>query len=84
MKEVLQNAPLDLQSFRSEVKGMHFADRKFQCLAVRGKETVDMDILITPGNGDRKIMHPIGITSEPVTRIMKGNHFSNSDENLPK
>ena len=30
------------------------------------KETVNKDILITSRNGDRKIMQPIRITSEPA------------------
>ena len=33
------------------------------------KETVDIDILMTSGNSDRKIMQPIRITSGPFTRI---------------
>ena len=35
------------------------------------KETVDIDILVTFRNGDRKIMRPIGITSWPATRMLK-------------
>ena len=35
------------------------------------KETVDIDILVTSGNGDRKIMQSIRITSRPVPRIRK-------------
>ena len=38
-----------------------------------GKETVDMDILVTSRNGDRKIMQSIRITSRyekyPITVI---------------
>ena len=30
-----------------------------------GKETVEIDILVTPRNGDRKIMQSIRITSRP-------------------
>ena len=40
------------------------------------KETVDIDILVTSRNGDRKIMQPIRITSRPPSRIRKWNQFS--------
>ena len=43
------------------------------------KETIVIDILnilITSGNGDRKIMQPIKIRSETPTRISKWNQFS--------
>ena len=36
----------------------------------------DIDILIISKNGDRKIMHPIAITTGPVTRMRKWNRFS--------
>ena len=36
----------------------------------------DIDILIISKNGDRKIMHPIAITTGPVTRMRKWNGFS--------
>ena len=32
------------------------------------KETVDIDILVTSGNGDRKIMQSMRITSRPASR----------------
>ena len=32
------------------------------------KETADIDILVTSGNGDRKIMQSIRITSRPPSR----------------
>ena len=35
------------------------------------KETVDIDILVTSRNGDRKIMQSIRITSTPPSRIRK-------------
>ena len=35
------------------------------------KETIDIDVLVTSGIGDRKIMQSIRITSRPVTRIRK-------------
>ena len=37
------------------------------------KETVDIDILVTSRNGDRKIMQPIRITSRPPSRKRKWN-----------
>ena len=39
------------------------------------KETVDIDILVTPRNGDRKIMKSITITSRPPSRKRKWNHL---------
>ena len=42
-----------------------------------GKETVDIEILITSRRkDDRKIMQPIKITSETATRMRKWNQFS--------
>ena len=35
------------------------------------KETVDIDILVTSRNGDRKIMQSIRITGRPPSRIRK-------------
>ena len=40
------------------------------------KETVDIDILVTSRNGDRKIMQSIRITSRPPSRISNWNQFS--------
>ena len=40
------------------------------------KETVDINILITSRNENRKIMQFITITSGPHTRIRKWNQFS--------
>ena len=40
------------------------------------KETVDIDILVTSRNGDRKIMQSIRITSRPPSRIRKWNQFN--------
>ena len=42
------------------------------------KETVDIDILVTTRNGNRKIMHSIKITSRPPSRIRNWNQFSQS------
>ena len=35
------------------------------------KETIDIDVLVTSGIGDRKIMQSIRITSRPVSRTKK-------------
>ena len=40
------------------------------------KETVDIDILVTSRNGDRKIMQSIRITSRPPTSKIKWNQLS--------
>ena len=45
---------------------------EFSCVR---KETVDIDILVTSRNGDRKIMQSIRITSRPTLRIRKRNQF---------
>ena len=40
------------------------------------KETVDIDILVTSRNGDRKIIQSIRITSRPTSRKRKWNNLS--------
>ena len=40
------------------------------------KETVDIDILVTSRNGDRKIMQSIRITSRPPSRKKKWKQLS--------
>ena len=40
------------------------------------KETVDIDILVTSRNGDRRIMQSIRITSRPPSRKKKWNQLS--------
>ena len=47
----------------------------FQSLVVQGKKTVDVHILVTSRNGDRKVIHSIRITSRPSSRIWKWNQF---------
>ena len=42
----------------------------------RRKEIVDIDILITSRNGDRKIEQPIRITNGPPERMWKWKQFS--------
>ena len=57
--------------------------KEFHTLTVR-KETVDIDILLTYRDGDRKITQFIRITSKLPSRIRKWNQLSHSDEHLPK
>ena len=40
------------------------------------KETVDIDIIVTSRNGDRKTIQSIRITTIPTSRIRKWNRFS--------
>ena len=40
------------------------------------KETVDIDIIVTSRNGDRKIMQSIRITNRPLSRKKKWNQLS--------
>ena len=40
------------------------------------EETIDIDILVTSRNGDRKFMQSIRITSRPPSRIRKWNQFN--------
>ena len=46
---------------------------EFRCAR---KETVDIDILVTSRNGDRKIMQSIRITSRPPSRKRNWNQLS--------
>ena len=63
---------LDLNSFRSQVKGKYSIDREFQSLAVQGKKLFT-DILVTSRNGHRKSIQSIRITSRPPLRKEKWN-----------
>ena len=40
------------------------------------KETVDIDIIVTSRNGDRKIMQSVRLTSRPPSRKRKWNQLS--------
>ena len=44
------------------------------------KETVDIDILVTSRNGDRKIMQSIRITSRPPWEKGRGTSWASSEE----
>ena len=48
------------------------------------KETVDIDILVTSRNGDRKIMQSIRIMSRPTSRKRKWNHLNQYQSNTYK
>ena len=48
------------------------------------EETVDIDILVTYRNGDRKIMQSIRITSRPPLRKRKWNQLSQFSESSTK
>ena len=47
------------------------------------KETVDIDILVTFRNGDRKIMQSIRITSRPTLTMMMS-HISTMSQGLKR
>ena len=53
-----------------------YIDREFQSLAVQEKKLIDIDILVTSTNGDRKIIQSIKITSRPPSRIRKWKQLS--------
>ena len=64
---------LDLKSLRSQVTEKHWQRiPEFSCTR---KETVDIDILVTPRNGDREMMQSFRMTSRPL-RIRKWNQFN--------
>ena len=48
------------------------------------KETVDIDILVTCRNGNRKIMQSIRMTSSPTSKKTSGTSRASSEEHLPK
>ena len=51
---------------------------KVSVFALLGKETVDIDILVTSSKGDRKIMQSMRTTSRPPLRKRKWNELSQS------
>ena len=53
-----------------------FYRQKIPGSSCRRKETVDIDILVTSKNDDRKIVHSIRITSSPLLRKRKWNQLS--------
>ena len=48
------------------------------------KETVDINVLATSRNGDRKIMQSIRIMSRPTSRKRKWNHLNQYQSNTYK
>ena len=53
-----------------------FYRQRFPESSCARKETVDIDILVTSGNGHRKIMRSIRIMSRPPSRKRKWNQLS--------
>ena len=49
-------------------KGKAFSRQKIPEPSCARKETVDIDILVTPSNDDRKILQSIRIISQPSSR----------------
>ena len=62
-------------AFRKGQKKKFYSERIPESSSLR-KEMVDINILITCRNDDRKIMHPIKGMSGPPTRIREWNQFS--------
>ena len=65
---------LDLQKMIGQRKAFH-RQRISESSRAR-TEIVDIDILVTFRNGDRKIMHSIRITSRPTSRKGKWDQLS--------
>ena len=57
-----------LTQFSVSLNNLVHAHISISCFFAR-KETVDIDILVTSRNGERKIMQSIRITSRPPSRI---------------
>ena len=72
-------------SINSKLKAIEIISREFNReSSCTRKETVDIDILVTSRNGDRKIMQSIRIRSRSPLRIRKWNQLNQLDECLPK
>ena len=65
------NSRLKAISFRSLSRRKAFYRQRILESSCASKETVDIDILTTSRNGDRKIMQSLRITSRPPTRKRK-------------
>ena len=74
MLKISVNSRLKATKIISQRKAFH-RQRIPESICAR-KETVDIDILVTSRNGDRKIMQSIRITSRLPSRIRKWNQFS--------
>ena len=68
------NSRLKVTKITGQSKTFH-GQRIRESSCVR-KETVDIDILVTPWNVDRKIMQTIKLTSRPSSRKRKWNQYS--------
>ena len=70
----------------TKIKGQRkaFYRQRISELSSARKETVDIDILVTSRNGDRKIMQSIRITSRSPLRKGSGTSGASSEEPLPK
>ena len=66
---------LDLKLFRLWVKEKHSIGRYIPESSCTKKGTVDIDILATSRNGDRKTMQSIRKTSRPTSRKRKWNQL---------
>ena len=74
MLKISVNSRLKATKIIGQRKAFH-RQRIPECSCAR-KETVDIDILVTSRNGDRKIMQSIRITSRLPSRIRKWNQLS--------
>ena len=73
-KKVSANSRLKATKIISQRKA--FNGQRIPESSCARKETVDIDILVTSRNGDRKIMQSIRITSRPPSRKRKWNQLS--------
>ena len=68
------NSRLKATKIRGQKKAFH--RQKIPEYSCARKETVDIDILATSSNGDRKIEQSIRITSRPTSKKRKWNQLS--------
>ena len=68
------NSGLNATKIRGQRKAFH--RQRIPEISRARKETVDIDILVTSRNGDKKIMQSIKITSGPPLRKRKWNQLS--------
>ena len=71
-----------LKLLRSYFKGRHSAGKKSSVMLIENK-IVNVDILITSRNDDRKITQPTRITFGPPRESGSRTSLASSDENLP-
>ena len=68
------NSRLQATKIKGEWKAFH--RQRIPGFSSARKETVDIDILATSSNGDRKIEQSIRITSRPTSKKRKWNQLS--------